>query len=625
MDIAPHVSLKPVHIDEKTEKVLGKKIESIITRRGKKISRKADVVAVTRPGTTYSNMFEKMYYLNGSDSQVATYEIREHQGDVPREWIDKQTAYILKLSGDDRVRLSGYTFGGDRIINTFLVTKTIDVSKLIKNKTTLDRNKFMVDYTKSFIFSLSIELFDNIKSFVDLQVCSSDYFDSFVDSNMLPFTKLFNTIKAGGNIYDTYLQLVTYLSTHGHLIKQSKWIALITTYIENLTRIIDKSPTSQVGFYVYRGISEDKHVKINSNYNTYVNNTFMSTSLSLHTTSTFINSSGKCCVLTLQVLPGIKCLFLTTISQFPFELEVGFAPGTVMYLHDINTVEIDSRKNPKNYNFTIISTDQRYLTTYAQPTEADIPKRDAYETVFMKYIEKTEGYFNLEGCHHLGDLTQHSIWTARALDKWFRGEFDDGDEWIENIVAKIPQHLYKYVTLLGLIHDLGKIDGDKTPTSKFNHPQNGYKLALEGFANELSMDQRIQKDTSLNQKQIIYHIAIISVLHQKLGDVLQHLISVDTYVNEFTKACEKAPVYIDKKQLLLILLVVSLADVKGAWNVEEQDVVPISSFVWDDKWSGEKPIVPDRCKDKGAPWIKYGYNEASYTKYINPIEHALMF
>jgi hypothetical protein len=110
---------------------------------------------------------------------------------------------------------------------------------------------------------------------------------------------------------------------------------------KKVSRIM-KYSTSEENFYftMYGNLTKikliheaepcDKKVRLgtaNKN-NVFLNETFMSTRVGLK----FVNIFSNCCLFSLQVLPGSRCLFVGSLSYFPQEMEVLFAPGRQLFV-----------------------------------------------------------------------------------------------------------------------------------------------------------------------------------------------------------------------------------------------------------------------------------------------------
>ena len=159
----------------------------------------------------------------------------------------------------------------------------------------------------------------------------------------------------------------------------------------------------------------------------------------------------------------------------------------------------------------------------------------------------------------------------------------DDDYWIRtDIIPHISPKYYRLVVALSLVHDLGKIDG-KRSRDKFikpRHPTTGHSMVISMIGTNcpseesefsrickaiktFSENTEIQTEMSLSSEDILHSIAFISLFHQKLGDIMKGEITVSKYLSEFKMNLPR--IRIPPAQLLYITILISLADVRGAW------------------------------------------------------------
>ncbi len=187
--------------------------------------------------------------------------------------------------------------------------------------------------------------------------------------------------------------------------------------------------------------------------------------------------------------------------------------------------------------------------------------------------------------HHSGSLYQHSLWTALAVDKWFK----DGNVWWDGIDASF----YKTAVLAALLHDIGKA-GDLyfAYPGKPGHPHSGFEYItgqrLYKINNYSSIDISVLLNNICKRLGIDHQqqkmIAIIVGMHWEFGKIMiqwekyhkndallpiffQHYLQL---LSSAAAACGYNDGHIDSTLVRLTILV-SAADVRGA-----QPVMPLS-------------------------------------------------
>ena len=210
-----------------------------------------------------------------------------------------------------------------------------------------------------------------------------------------------------------------------------------------------------------------------------------------------------------------------------------------------------------------------------------------------------------ENHHHAGNILFHSTWTARHLDKMW-----DNKDWIYNDVVKnIPPSYKSFSILAAFLHDIGKLDGkrDVKDFIKPLHPEEGYiyltkklKIILPFFS-ECIKNPKV--DVSIYK--IIGNLAIISRHHQDLGLIMQGKMTVSKFVESFFNSVSKFPSTLFSystdqiDSLFYILLLVSLADVKGARPIGRK---------YNYSWKMLKQKLSYKEKETSTtPWERYGY------------------
>ena len=238
-------------------------------------------------------------------------------------WVKAQNDYILGLSWEDKIRTLTYTYGGDKIANSYL----------LGNLSTPDITTKLDEYTYNKIFPLALDIYLDAQKFKTY----NDWAGSvFIDPGFIrPDTfSLFIKIKSSKYNIDVYSDIIEVLHVYRTYMKEEYWIRLIVAYVDGLTKVINNAPPApKDGIFVYRGVTNSDYVKTNKN-NVFVNNSFMSTSIDLEVALGFKSTAhlNKCCLFVIQVLPGARCLLATPISYFDTEIEVLFAPGRHMFV-----------------------------------------------------------------------------------------------------------------------------------------------------------------------------------------------------------------------------------------------------------------------------------------------------
>lgn len=240
----------------------------------------------------------------------------------PKQWIQQQKDYIVGLPWFNKVRLLCYSFAGDKISNSFILG-TFSAKNVVDTE-------FRTNYSRR-IFPLALDMYLHTRQFSTfekwLAFCGQEdnlmvetkWRDTYDHIKKLPFDEA----------YDPILMFI-YLEVDN--ISEKMWYTWAGEYALHLNAIINDAPrVPSPGFYTYRGVQDASFVTANKN-NVFLNETFMSTSLAVEVGLKFKDPKSACCLFTLQVLPGARCLFLGSLSYFPQEMEVLFAPGRQLFI-----------------------------------------------------------------------------------------------------------------------------------------------------------------------------------------------------------------------------------------------------------------------------------------------------
>lgn len=236
---------------------------------------------------------------------------------------------------------------------------------------------------------------------------------------------------------------------------------------------------------------------------------------------------------------------------------------------------------------------------------------------YKKYSKFKPKYEDGKFPHHSSNVYHHSIWSARRME-WF---WDQKNHWINiNLIQKINKKYKNLSIFLAFFHDIGKIDGRINKLIKPNHPTNGYNMIYNQyqFFNK-GIFSCIQSDLIDNEYQIhkiTSILALISLCHQDLGEIMQGKMTVNAYLDKFISYMqprqENFILYqfqsTDYKLILILLILVSLADVMGArpivgkskiWNILNQDI----------KIKNDPHGAPN-------PWDQYQYDKNKKVQYL---------
>lgn len=236
-------------------------------------------------------------------------------------WIKAQNDYILGLSWEDKIRTLTYTYGGDKIANSYLLGN-LSISNI-----TTKLSKY--DFCR--IFPLALDIYLDAQKFQSYTDWARSVFvppDFRRPDTISIFTKM-----KSSKYNSVYRTILKFLEMYRIYMKEEYWTRLIVAYINGLTKVIENAPPApKDGIFVYRGVTNSDYVKTNNN-NVFINNCFMSTSMNIKVAMEFLNNvDNKCCLFAIQVLPGARCLLATPMSYYNSEIEVLFAPGRHMFV-----------------------------------------------------------------------------------------------------------------------------------------------------------------------------------------------------------------------------------------------------------------------------------------------------
>ncbi len=250
-----------------------------------------------------------------------------------------------------------------------------------------------------------------------------------------------------------------------------------------------------------------------------------------------------------------------------------------------------------------------------------------------------EQYQVFNAPHHQGYLTDHSVWTARAIANWFA----QGDEWVRGI----PERLVD-VTLLGaLLHDVGKagdpaVYAGPTDDSEFQietcgggdcrllfnwkdgHPRTGFEYLAgrrtyhwlvepdDGCAAwRQDLGRYLQCSCPLtNEERYVLSLAV--GMHYSFGDYLQNPNAPGDYLDRFLAYSSQLEDALDYRpdvqgaaQLVELFCAIGAADVWGAHEAKDPSDGAHRAFL-------EPFRAEPRYLVQGSQWPyeKYHYDKA---------------
>jgi hypothetical protein len=240
----------------------------------------------------------------------------------PKQWFQQQKDYIVGLPWMNKVRLLCYSYAGDKICNSFILG-TFSAKNVVDTE-------FRTNYSRR-IFPLALDMYLHTRQFSTFEkwiafcghggnlTVETRWRDTYDHIKKLPFDEAYDPI-----LMFFYLEVDS--------ISEKMWYTWAGEYALHLNAIISDAPrVPSPGFYTYRGVNDASFVTANKN-NVFLNETFMSTSLGIEVGLKFKDPKSACCLFTLQILPGSRCLFLGSLSYFPQEMEVLFAPGRQLFV-----------------------------------------------------------------------------------------------------------------------------------------------------------------------------------------------------------------------------------------------------------------------------------------------------
>jgi hypothetical protein len=236
-------------------------------------------------------------------------------------------------------------------------------------------------------------------------------------------------------------------------------------------------------------------------------------------------------------------------------------------------------------------------------------------------IEQMKRYKPSKSSHHKGNVFQHSIWTARYVEHTWRNfettrkprstpRTESGTEngLFTNLLRLIPPEYMNFTLLAAFLHDIGKLDGEFSVEEHPEHPLFGGLLFENCPGVELVLTSCMGSLKRFLGSEAQKFLAGISLFHLYLGNAMQKKISPAEFAKEFVATCvslkeEKI------KILMAILLLISLADVKGA-----RPVGTVKNSGW--KLLTIEIDMEEDLPESETPWFRYGYTNFSRVRKI---------
>jgi hypothetical protein len=263
------------------------------------------------------------------------------------DWLKMQNEYLLRLPWDDKLRIIGYTHGGDKILNSYILG-SLDYTQIYSR---------FSDYRDDRIFPLAFDFFMDSYNYKS----SDEWMYSMIPEKKrtyelgVRFYNVFDDLHPKQITFNwqTYETIYRFVDAIRYKISEEAWERWIKSCIVGITQVINDAPsTPKSSFFVYRGVNDSSFLKFDSS-NVFTNDLFMSTSLKIDIAYGFKNPKSKCCVFEIKVNPNSKCLFISPMSYYPTEYEILFAPG--QHLLKTKQAQVDSNDRMLITNFTLLN------------------------------------------------------------------------------------------------------------------------------------------------------------------------------------------------------------------------------------------------------------------------------
>lgn len=170
-----------------------------------------------------------------------------------------------------------------------------------------------------------------------------------------------------------------------------------------------------------------------------------------------------------------------------------------------------------------------HLTT-PTPLTPQLPTIDVH---YLGLADDMQQYKTTNTQHHSGDLYEHSVWVAHAIEQWFH----DRHFWTEGI----DRSLLKALTIAGFLHDIGK-GGDLEDRyyQKPNHPEVGFNYLrgaqvyhMHSDGRQFDFDAWFKHECIDDEERAL--IAVLTGIHWDFGNLIMRDVQKGTY--SFAQAC----------------------------------------------------------------------------------------
>ena len=251
-------------------------------------------------------------------------------------------------------------------------------------------------------------------------------------------------------------------------------------------------------------------------------------------------------------------------------------------------------------------------------------------------VKELQKYKVYNSTHHDGDLYEHSVWTAKCIERWLQ----EKNVWVKDI--KLSK---KIIILSGLMHDFGKVGinpkyGDEKQNynyiAKPNHENEGFdimtgKKTIEIIENVDKFKKIVNKENLrkyfkkyCNVNDLEYSIiAITGGMHYELGNIMKNIDKEKrnmrksdclTYILKFLIMIKDKNLpykfrlkkeYALSINILRLCLAISAADNMGAKPIINKNNKLYKSMYDILNFDKIKKPIP---KKKDNPYYKYEYN-----------------
>jgi len=262
-----------------------------------------------------------------------------HDGFSPffEKTIQQQQHYVYQqLDPFQRMVMLSYTYGGDKIVNSYLLKK-IDPLKVIPEVTLGDIPSAYDNYRNKYLMPLLLYLYKDWVKAESMNDLTHRLLGSFstkkqICSSLRELWKLRSTIEI--SFESSYKPLLHWLCTNRTLFKEDAketFERYVSKYVHDLRTIIQEAPRLEEPLFVYRGISTKDYIRLGEKKkHVFVQEPFMSTSLSICKAIFFKSKTSSCCLHQIFIPKGTRVLFSFLLSYFG-EQEILLPPETWLY------------------------------------------------------------------------------------------------------------------------------------------------------------------------------------------------------------------------------------------------------------------------------------------------------